>query len=45
MSAIALTARASDPDLERGGGVGFDHYLTKPFDMHELRLVLGQAVR
>jgi len=45
LTAIALTARASDPDLERGGAVGFDHYLTKPFDMHELRSVLGQAVR
>jgi DNA-binding response OmpR family regulator len=44
LKAVALTARASDGDLERGAAVGFDHYLTKPFDMHELRSVLGQAL-
>jgi len=43
LKAVALTARAGEGDLERGGAVGFDHYLTKPFDMHELRSVLGQA--
>lgn len=38
--AIALTARASTNDLERGRKAGFDHYLTKPFDFHELRTIL-----
>ena len=45
LKAVALTARSSDDDVKRGRAVGFDHYLTKPFDMHELRSVLGQPVR
>lgn len=44
LTAIALTARASDEEVERGWAAGFDHYLTKPFDMNELRSVLGQVV-
>ena len=39
--AIALTARGSKNDLERGKKAGFDHYLTKPFDFHELRTLLS----
>ena len=39
--AIALTARGSENDLELGKKAGFDHYLTKPFDFHELRTLLS----
>jgi CheY-like chemotaxis protein len=39
--AIALTARASQEDLEQGARAGFDHYLTKPFDFHQLRTILN----
>jgi DNA-binding response OmpR family regulator len=39
--AVALTARADSRDIERGRVAGFDHYLTKPCDMSELRFVLG----
>src|SRR3954471_15702799 len=38
---IALTARGSQNDYERGKKAGFDHYLTKPFDFHELRTLLS----
>ena len=41
IKAIALTARGSNNDLERGKKAGFDHYLTKPFDFHELRTLLS----
>ena len=37
---IALTARASQADKELGRQAGFDHYLTKPFNFHELRTLL-----
>jgi two-component system response regulator TctD len=37
---IALTARASQADKKLGLEAGFDHYLTKPFDFHELRTLL-----
>src|SRR3954468_8519507 len=37
---IALTARGSQNDYDRGKKAGFDHYLTKPFDFHELRTLL-----
>ena len=43
ISAIALTARASANDFERGKKAGFDHYLTKPFDFHELRTLLAMV--
>ncbi|HEX4640528.1 MAG TPA: response regulator [Chthoniobacterales bacterium] len=39
--AIALTARDSVDDYRRGQKAGFDHYLSKPFDFHELRSLLG----
>ncbi|HEX8077703.1 MAG TPA: response regulator [Chthoniobacterales bacterium] len=41
ISAVALTARGSEADHERGRRAGFDHYLTKPFDFHELRTLLS----
>jgi DNA-binding response OmpR family regulator len=39
--AIALTARDSKNDQQLGQKAGFDHYLSKPFDFHELRTLLG----
>ena len=41
IQAIALTARGSEKDYEIGKKAGFDHYLTKPFDFHELRTLLN----
>jgi DNA-binding response OmpR family regulator len=41
LTAIALTARESTKDHELGRKAGFDHYLTKPFDFHELRSLLA----
>jgi hypothetical protein len=38
---IALTARGSEKDHQLGLEAGFDHYLTKPFDLHQLRSALG----
>jgi len=40
MKAIALTARDSDDDYRIGFDAGFDHYLTKPLDIAELRKLL-----
>jgi len=41
IKAIALTARDGANDFLRGRKAGFDHYLTKPFDFHELRSLLA----
>jgi len=41
LRAIALTGRESAGDHQLGQKAGFDHYLTKPFDFHELRTLLG----
>ena len=41
LRAIALTARGSEKDYQVGKKAGFDHYLTKPFDFHELRTLLN----
>jgi len=41
LKAIALTARSSVDDYRLGQKAGFDHYLTKPFDFHELRTLLA----
>ena len=41
LKAIALTARESATDYRLGQKAGFDHYLTKPFDFHELRSLLA----
>jgi DNA-binding response OmpR family regulator len=38
---IALTAFGEKEDAERGLASGFDHYFTKPLDVHQLRTVLG----
>jgi DNA-binding response OmpR family regulator len=41
LKAIALTARDSEEERNRGVQAGFDYYLTKPVDFHALR----QAIR
>ena len=41
LKAIALTGRTSDEERDQGLSAGFDYYLTKPIDFHELRLALG----
>jgi DNA-binding response OmpR family regulator len=41
--AIALTARGSENDERLGREAGFDDYLTKPFDVRELRLALDKS--
>ena len=38
--AIALTARGSEDDYRLGREAGFDDYLTKPFDLQQLRAAL-----
>ena len=43
LTAVSLTAWASDDDKERGRSAGFDHYLTKPLDCALLRSVLAAA--
>jgi DNA-binding response OmpR family regulator len=39
--AIALTGRDSEEERTRGMQAGFDFYLTKPVDLHELRQAIG----
>jgi len=39
---VALTGRERDDEKERGLAVGFDAYLTKPFDLHELRTIFAE---
>jgi DNA-binding response OmpR family regulator len=41
MKTVALTGRATDEDRELSRQAGFDHFLTKPVDFHELRSLLG----
>ncbi len=41
LKAIALTGRASEKERADGLQAGFDYYLTKPIDFHELRTALG----
>jgi DNA-binding response OmpR family regulator len=41
LKAVALTARTTKKDQQLGRQAGFDHYLTKPFDFHELRTLLA----
>jgi CheY-like chemotaxis protein len=43
LKAIALTGRASDEEREAGLAAGFDFYLTKPVDFHELREAIKSA--
>ena len=42
VTAVALSGFAATEDIERGRQAGFDFYLGKPVDFHELRSVLGQ---
>jgi hypothetical protein len=37
LNAIALTGRATPEERDAGLAAGFDFYLTKPIDFHELR--------
>ena len=39
---IALTARDSEEERAQGMQAGFDFYLTKPVDLHELRRAIGK---
>jgi CheY-like chemotaxis protein len=41
LKAVALTAHVADYNSQQAKAAGFDHYLTKPFDVQELRSVLG----
>jgi DNA-binding response OmpR family regulator len=44
MKTVALTGRATNEDRELSRQAGFDHFLTKPVDFHELRSLLqGRA--
>ncbi len=38
---VALTAHDDSAEREEGLRAGFDEYLSKPFDYHELRLLVG----
>ena len=40
--AIALSGYSSPIDIEIGKSAGFDHHLTKPFEIGEIRAVLGR---
>ena len=40
---VALTGRTAEEDRQRAREAGFDHYLTKPVDFHELRQLLAQT--
>ena len=41
--AVALTGFCAEQDIRFSREVGFDFYLTKPVDFHELRTVLNQV--
>jgi DNA-binding response OmpR family regulator len=41
LKAIALTARDSEEERNRGVEAGFDFYLTKPVDFHALRQAIA----
>lgn len=40
---VALTAHEQNEERELGLRAGFDEYLTKPFDFHQLRSLLSEA--
>jgi CheY-like chemotaxis protein len=40
---VALTAHGRSSERERGLRAGFDEYLTKPFDFHQLRSLLSES--
>jgi CheY-like chemotaxis protein len=39
---VALTAHENRDEMELGLRAGFDEYLTKPFDFHQLRSILEE---
>ncbi|MEP6685564.1 MAG: response regulator [Verrucomicrobiota bacterium] len=41
LKAIAVTGRATEEERARGIEAGFDCYLTKPIDFHELRKAIS----
>ena len=41
---IAMTASSRNQDIERAAAAGFDHFLSKPIDIHEVREVI-QKIR
>lgn len=41
LRAIAVTGRESEEERASGIAAGFDHYLIKPVDFHQLRQALG----
>ena len=43
LKAIAVTGRESEEDRATGMAAGFDSYLTKPIDFHELRRLLTNS--
>lgn len=43
ITAVALTGFSAEQDIRFCREVGFDFYLTKPVDFHELRTVLNQV--
>lgn len=43
LKAIAVTGRTTAEERERGLRAGFDAYLTKPIDFHELRSAMRAA--
>jgi two-component system, OmpR family, response regulator len=45
MPILMLTAREAVPDLVRGLDIGADDYLTKPFDLEELRARIRALIR
>ena len=42
VKAVAISGFGARDDVERGRKAGFDFYLAKPVDFHELRSVLGK---
>jgi len=42
---VALTAHTQSGEMELGLRAGFDEYLTKPFDFHQLRSILAETPR
>ena len=41
---FALSAAATQADIEKGQAVGFRRYLTKPFDVRELRSTVAAVL-
>jgi CheY-like chemotaxis protein len=43
LKGVALTGYDKEEDVRRSKKAGFDFYLTKPVDFHELRTILAQV--